>query len=393
MRPAGARGFGLRRAPLRSGAVRGDQRDERRRARSGRAVRLPHIAQHVHQECARGDPLPASRVDRGFLRGHPAQRVDGPCGQPARSQRVQLRCRRGLCVVAGRLLLGSARARDGLERYGALRRGRHDDEPFCLPLLQQDPGPQPARSLPALRPERRRDHHRRGFRIPRSEKARRCRTGRGQDLRRGQRNRRVERRQGQGTHRAAARGAGDRPEARLREGRIPAGHGRPRRRPRNRHAGGRGGRGLRAQGGLRRGRLAPEEYCCRIGQVVDRPPQIVGGSRQPAQGDQGAAPQGRTAHDRRGRAQLDPAGQPLLRESRGASVDPRYRRPPAPRGGEQLRLRRNELSRGARGIHRRLRERLCRGGNQELVERALPLPGRRRGCDQRPARHDREGPR
>ena len=48
------------------------------------------------------------------------------------------------------------------------------------------------------------------------------------------------------------------------------------------------------------------------------------------------------------------AGEPVLRQHRGAPVGPRRGRPPAPRGRQRLRLRRHELPRRARGVHGRV---------------------------------------
>ena len=129
------------------------------------------------------------------------------------------------------------------------------------------------------------------------------------------------------------------------------------------------GRGVRARPGGRAGSCA-----LGLGQVDDRPHQVRRRARRADQDGAGPAPQGAAADARRRRrpnpkADLDDG--PASLEHRGPAVAPRRRGPPAPRRRQRLRVRRHQLPRRARGVHRRLPA--GPGRPSELAGRAVRL--------------------
>ena len=207
---------------------------------------------------------------------------------------------------------------------------------------------------PVLRRRRRHDA-RRGHRDVRAQADRGRRTRRRPRVRRDPRRRRILRRPRHGHLRAAARGPGARAAASVRVGRLRPGdggagrgawHGHQRWRRRRVH---RAGRGLRRAG-------RPDRPWCALGSVKS---QI--GHTKAAAGAAGMlkavlALQQKvlppTIKVEPAQPGARPGGQPLLPEHRDAAVGAACGRgrPPAPRVGVELRVRRHQLSRRARGV-------------------------------------------
>ena len=110
-----------------------------------------------------GETLPEWTEDS--FAGHPAERRRRPDREPARPRRRELHRRRRLRLVAGRgRRSASASSRPGTSDMVLVGGVDAIQNPFALPLLQQDAGALARRALPAVRRRGRRHRDQRGRR-------------------------------------------------------------------------------------------------------------------------------------------------------------------------------------------------------------------------------------
>ena len=287
-------------------------------------------------------------MDRRQLCGHPHQRRRRPVGQPARFRRCELHRGRRLRLVADGGLSGRAGIGDGPVGHGARRWRRHSAGAVWIPVLLENPGAVPARTLLVVRGRGRWSRDLRRARHGGAEAARRCGARRRQDLCRDQGRGRLVGRQGPLDDRAASRWPDPRAEPRLRDGRLqPLDRG-PFRGAWHRHRGGRhGGNDDRdapdAGGG---GRAQTIRH--RFDQDPDRPHQGLCGHRGADQGHAGAASRGAAAPwpRRSGERQARRRGHAALRGRPAPALAAAFGRA-APRRCVGLRLWRHEFPRHA----------------------------------------------
>ena len=122
----------------------------------------------------------------------------------------------------------------------------------------------------------------------------------------------------------------------------------------------------------------------RVGQVDDRPHEGHGGRRRAREGVAGAPQPRPPAHDRRRPTEPEGSfrGVALLRQQRGAALDPGRGRPPKARRGQRVRLRGDRLPRRARGVHRRSARPAI--GGRSRAGRRRSSSGMARGMSSRP---------